>query len=351
MNAPSAAAVSPTESPLRRWPHYLLMLVVPVVLAVGGGYGWHVMGLTVSTDNAYVQQDRVTLSPDVAGRIVEVLVHENQRVAAGDLLFRLDPTPFLIARAQAEAAIASARLKMAQLRAGYQESLAQLSSANEDLAFRGREYQRQASLARSGAATQSKLDTVRNDMMVAQQRVSALRQTADSARAALGGDPDIATDDHPMVREALARRDQAQFDLTHSSVTAPADGVASQTERLLVGQYVQVGTPVLSLVETGHSWIEANFKETELTEMRVGQGASVTLDAYPDSVLRARVDSIGAGTGSEFSLLPAQNATGNWVKVVQRVPVRLVLIDVPSDLPLRAGLSVSVVVKTHEAAP
>jgi membrane fusion protein (multidrug efflux system) len=167
------------------------------------------------------------------------------------------------------------------------------------------------------------------------------------ALAALGGNPDLPADVHPSVLEAVARRDRARLDLEHATVRAPATGLVSQTDRLLVGQFLPVGTPALSLVETEDSWVEANFKETDLTHMAVGQAATVEFAAYPGTTFAARIDSIGAGTGSEFSLLPAQNATGNWVKVVQRVPVRLKLETTAPKLALRAGLSADVSVDTR----
>ncbi|MCB1884913.1 MAG: HlyD family secretion protein [Geminicoccaceae bacterium] len=324
-----------------------LMLSLPVLLLVGGGYWYVTGGRYVSTENAYVQQDMVAVGPDVPGRVVEVAVRENEAVRKGQLLFRLDPAPYRVALDQARAGIASARLRVEQMRAAYQESLAGRQAARLDRDYQQRNFDRQQKLAKNGYAAQAGLDEARNDLQAAQQKVLVAEQSVLSAKAALGGDPGIATDDHPLVQEAVARRDAARLDLDHATVAAPADGVISQTARLLVGQYIPVGTPVLSLVETGDSWVEANFKETDLTWMEPGQTAEVAVDAYPGRPFEAVVGSIGAGTGSEFSLLPAQNATGNWVKVVQRVPVRLHLTGERPDVPLRSGLSVSVDVDTH----
>ena len=167
-----------------------------------------------------------------------------------------------------------------------------------------------------------------------------------SARAGLLGNPDIETDKHPAVLAALAARDKAAFDLAQTTVRAPADGIVSQASSFKVGQYVAEGTPLFSLVESGDTWVEANFKETQLTHMKPGQPAEVTLDTYPGHSLRATVESIGAGTGAEFSLLPAQNATGNWVKVTQRIPVRLKLEPGEETMPVRTGMSASVSVDT-----
>ncbi|WP_434623598.1 HlyD family secretion protein [Azospirillum sp. B2RO_4] len=347
-------AAQPAAKPVRRarWRRWVLMAALPLLVAVGGGYEYVVGGRYVSTDNAYVQQDKVTISPDVSGRIVEVAVRENQPVHRGDLLFRIDDEPYRLALQQADAALASARLKVEQLRADLGEAQAKQAAAEEKVAFEQREFQRQQDLLKTGVAARATYDSVRHDLMSAQQDLNTEKQAVVSARAALGGDPDIPTDRHPMVLEALAKKATAQRDLDHTVVTAPADGVVSQTDRLLVGQYASVGLSAVSLVMSGSSWVEANFKETDLTHMAVGQTATVVLDAYSGRTLTAHVESIGAGTGSEFSVLPAQNATGNWVKVVQRVPVRLRIDGTDAAaVPLRTGLSADVEVDTHYSRP
>lgn len=355
MTEPSETApaeMTATERVRRGRRRLALMLVVPLAILVAGGWWWLVGGRWATTDNAYVHQDIVLLSPDVPGRIVEVAAAENDRVVRGQLLFRLDPDPYRIALQRAEAGLASARLQVEQHRAAYQQAQAEATAAEQDLVFRAREQERQARLAQNGYAATARLDEATNDFQAAEQHAAMTRQRVAGALAALGGEAGIATDDHPLVREALARRDQARLDLDHTSVAAPADGVVSQTDRLQVGQYIPTGTPVLSLVETGESWIEANFKETDLTHMQIGQKAEIELDAYPGVKLTAEVASIGAGTGAEFSVLPAQNATGNWVKVVQRVPVRLRL-DRPAGVaaPLRTGFSAHVAVDTGWTRP
>lgn len=352
-------AAQPAAKPVRRtrWRRWVLMAALPLLVAVGGGYEYVVGGRYVSTDNAYVQQDKVTISPDISGRIVEVAVRESQPVHRGDLLFRIDDEPYRLALQQADAALASARLKVEQLRADLGEAQAKQAAAEEKVAFEQREFQRQQDLLKTGVAARATYDSVRHDLMAAQQDLNTEKQSVISARAALGGDPDIPTDRHPMVLEALAKKASAQRDLDHTVVTAPADGVVSQTDRLLVGQYASVGLSAVSLVMSGASWVEANFKETDLTHMAVGQTATVVLDAYSGRTLTAHVESIGAGTGSEFSVLPAQNATGNWVKVVQRVPVRLRIDGTDGDqsgaanVPLRTGLSAEVEVDTHYSRP
>lgn len=326
----------------------ILMVSVPLIMVGAGLYAWATGGRYVGTDNAYIQQDMVSVAAEVSGRIVTVNVRENGPVKQGQVLFEIDPEPFRIALAQADANLANARLGVEQLRATYSQERAALEETEQALDYRRREYDRQSKLAGNGYATQARLDEVRNDLRAAEQGVAKARQGVAAALAGLGGDPAIPTDQHPSVMQAQAAHDRAALDLNRTRIVAPADGIASQTDRLRVGQYMATGLPALSLVETGHTYIEANYKETDLTHMKPGQTATLVLDAYPDRTLTAQVESIGAGTGSEFSLLPAQNATGNWVKVVQRVPVRLKL-DNPAAVPLRAGLSVNVEVDTGHA--
>jgi len=341
MKLPENPAPHPPEAekPRRSRRRLVVMALVPALLLATGAFFWLTGGRYASTDNAYVQQDRVTITADVSGRIVGVDARENDHVTTGTVLFRIDPEPYRIALAGAEAALASARLQVEQLRASYEQAIAEEKAAADDVGFRQKSFDRQQGLLDKGVASQANFDTAENDLHAAQQALSQATQRREAALAALGGDPSIETDRHPMVLAALAQRDKAQLDLQNTDVRAPSDGVVAQSDRLQVGQYVTASTPVLALVGTGHSWIEANFKETDLTHMKTGEPATITIDAYPGRTLTGRVESIGAGTGAEFSLLPAQNATGNWVKVVQRVPVRIAFDGPVADLPLRSGLS------------
>jgi membrane fusion protein, multidrug efflux system len=353
--APAPAPVPvPETKPKRSSRRFLIMAIVPAILVAVGLWFWLTGGRYASTDNAYVQQDRVTITADIPGRIVDVAVKTNQHVKKGDLLFRLDPEPYRITLAEDEAALASARLSVEQLRSTYQQALTEEQQARTDVDFAQRAFDRQQDLLKKGVASQATYDQAEQTLRAAEKTLTQATEKASSAVAGLGGDPNIKTDQHPAVLAAIAKRDQAALDLAHTETRAPVDGVVSQTGPLQVGGYVSspqaMPTALLSLVETSDTWVDANFKETDLTKMLPGQKATIWIDAYPGHTYQGEVASIGAGTGSMFSVLPAQNATGNWVKVVQRVPVRIRFSESTNNLPLRMGLSASVEVDTESGA-
>jgi membrane fusion protein (multidrug efflux system) len=333
----------------RRGRRKLLIAALPLALALGGGYFWVTGGRYIETEDAYVQQNRVNVVPQVSGQIAGVAVAENQAVAAGQALFTLDDASYRNAVEEAQARLASARLEVERLKAAHAQAVSELATARESLATTQTQDDRQQALLRSGVVSQSAADDSALKLQVAKGAVARAESAVASAEAALAGDPDIPTDEHPQVLQALAALHSAELDLARTVVTAPTDGIISQTDRLQVGQYVTPAVPVLSLVATGDTWIEANYKETELTHMQPGQPVTLRVDTYGDRALEGTVGSIGAGTGSEFALLPPQNATGNWVKVVQRVPVRIEL-ESGQELPtLRAGMSAKVEVDTGHA--
>lgn len=344
--APQLAPAPVVPKKKRRVGRFLLMFALPVALIAGGSYVWVTGGRYQETENANLQQAKVSIAADTAGRIVQVDIFDNQPVKRGDVLFAIDPEPYRIALAQADAAVAGARLNVEQLRAAYSQALAQEKSDASQVDYAQSQYDRAADLARKGINAKSSLDEARNDLDKAKQQLAVAEQGILSAKAGLGGNPDIETDGHPTVMAALAARDKAAYDLAQTTVRAPADGIVSQAASFKVGQYVGSGTPLFSLVETGDTWIDANFKETQLTHMKPGQKAEIVVDTYPGKTFEATVKAIGAGTGAEFSLLPAQNATGNWVKVTQRIPVRLELADADAKMALRTGMSATVTVDT-----
>jgi membrane fusion protein (multidrug efflux system) len=319
-----------------------LMLSVPLLIALIGCYFWLTSGRSVSTDNAYVKQDVVSVAPDVTGKIVAVGVRENQSVKAGDLLFKIDPGPYEVALAAANAAIATAQAKVTGLQTDLTTSAVDIEGAQSDVTFAKAEYDRQQELMTRGFTTRAKLQAAQNAYQNAQWRVREAQVDASKARAALATGAQV-PGVNPAIAAAMAQRDKAAIDLSRTVVRAPVAGRISQSSRLQIGEMMLPGMPAVSVVASDRVWVEANFKETQLDHMAPGQPATITFDAYPSLALKGHVESIGAGTGSEFSVLPAQNANGNWVKVTQRVPVR-VAIDEKSVHPMIAGLSAKVVI-------
>ncbi|MBT6096431.1 MAG: HlyD family secretion protein [Rhodospirillaceae bacterium] len=317
----------------------------PVAIALGAVYFYATGGRFASTENAYVKADKIAVSSDVSGRVVAVKVAENQEIHKGDLLFRIDPEAFDIALSQAEARIASARQTIAALKAEYRQKVAERREAEGEVAFYKRRVERQRKLHGKGFASQSKLDDAEHELSAARDRIPAINQDLARVRARLGGDVGIDAAAHPTVREAQSARDAMALQLRRTEVRAPTDGVITNFG-LEVGEYIEAGAPIFSLVGTGQVWVRANYKETDLTYVRVGQMATLSVDTYPDVSFQARVASISPATGAEFALLPPQNASGNWVKVVQRLPVRLELIKSYNGPPLRAGMSVVVEIDT-----
>jgi membrane fusion protein (multidrug efflux system) len=331
----------------RLWLRYVLMASVPLILIAVAVYFYVTAGRYASTDDAYVKADRVAISSDVSGRVVAVEVKDNQQVTAGQVLIRLDDGSFRISLEKAQAQLAATRLQIDGLRATYVQQQANLKAAQDNVAYMQRESERQGQLFATHVTSQQKYDEARHNLDTARQQLSALQAQLNNVLASLGGDPNLPTEKHPLVLQAQAQIDQAMRDLNNTVVHAPAAGYVTMVDKLPVGQYMTMGVPAFELISTGRAWVEANFKETDLTRMRPGQTATIDIDTYPDRTFTARVESISAGTGSEFSVLPPQNATGNWVKVVQRVPVRLVIENGDADHPLRAGMSANVEVDTR----
>jgi membrane fusion protein, multidrug efflux system len=324
-----------------------LLIAVPAA-AVAGAMLWYLWGgRYVGTENAYVKADIVHVAAEVAGRVVEVGVKDHGQVKPGDLLLKIDPEPYKLALEQAEAELDQTRARVAALRAEYHEATAELREAEDRVQFFDAQRDRQRRLADKGVGKAFQFEEADSNADAARARVTASRQKMQRVLAQLGGNPQIETDAHPLVREKSAARNRAQLDLDRTIVRAPLGGLAVNV-KLLPGEHVRAATPLFALISDATPWVEANFKETELTYVRPGQSATVVLDIYPDVMWQAEVESISPATGAEFALLPPQNASGNWVKVVQRLPVRLKLKPNESSepLPLRAGMTASVNVDT-----
>ena len=316
----------------RPWRRIGLMLSVPLLLVAGGSYYWLSQQGKVTTDNAYIKQDMVAVSSEVGGKIVEVFVTEDSHVEAGDLLFRINPEPYEMQIAEAEAAIDADLTGV------------EIAAAREDVAFAQSRLERQQALWERGFTTKADYDAARHAVAQAQEEVRQAQALQTEARARLANGAAV-PGRNPQVATAEAKKASAELDLRRTQVRTAISGRVAQADRLQIGQQAVPNLPVLTVIADDTTYIEANFKETELNAMRPGQRAEIHVDAYPGLVLRGHVGAIGAGTGSEFSVLPAQNATGNWVKVTQRVPVRII-IDEPSPRDLIAGLSTKVTVFT-----
>ncbi|MFY9313975.1 MAG: HlyD family secretion protein [Burkholderiales bacterium] len=332
--------------PSRRLLRALLLVAVPLVAAAAGLHYYAEGGRYLETDNAYVKAHVVAVSAEVAGRVAEVAVRDNQAVARDQLLFRIDAAPFEMALARADAQLASARTEVETLRAEYRATLADAVEAEERIRFLTLQLERQQRLRERGMVREDAYDEARHNLAAARARLTSVQERGARVLSSLSGDAKLPVERHPRVREAQATRDAAALDLARTQVTAPAAGTVNNM-KLQPGAQAARGVAVFSLVLAGNHWIEANFKETQLAGMRVGQAARIVADAYPGLEWQARINTIAPATGAESALLPPQNATGNWIKVVQRVPV---LLDIEpggaGQPPLRVGMTVSVSIDT-----
>jgi len=311
-----------------------VMLFVPALLVLGGIYYWVASGGSVSTDDAQVKQDIVSVSPQVNGQVVEVFIRNGANVKRGDLLFRIDPQPYRVALEQAQAQLANAQLQTQVLRTTAAGTTGDITGSVANLAIKRNALGRQQALLKKGFTTKADYEDALNEVKTAETQLADARARAANAGAA------VASGEQPQVAQARAAVDKARLDLERTDVRAPMDGVIENADKLQVGQMAVTGIGMVSLVHSSNAWVEANFKEKDVGRMVPGERAIVEVDAYSGQKFEGYVQSIGAGTGSEFSLLPAQNANGNWVKVTQRVPVRIAFKGMPSK-PMIAGLSVT----------
>jgi membrane fusion protein, multidrug efflux system len=339
-------AVAATRRPRRggRLLWRTIMWSLPLVAIAVALFAWLSAGRFVGTDNAYVKGDRVYIATELSGPIVEVAVTENQSVSRGQLLFRLDDQPYRTALAKIEAEIEIQRAEIRGLRAQWRTKREDIKAAQSQQNYAQADYDRQKDLADRKFAPAAKMEESRMGLEVARQRIASLEEDLQRIEAALAGDPKIKVDDHPRVKQMLAARDEALHNLRRTTIEAPLDGVVSKV--LVPGSYAVMGVPSIAVVANKDLWIEANFKETELTRVRVGQPVTITVDTYPDMQCTGKVTSLSQSTGAEFAVLPPQNATGNWVKVVQRIPVRTSVNCKEGDPPLRVGMSVTIEIDT-----
>ena len=349
----SGAAAAPAPMPMRpkrRWGRMLLrlilLIVIPGAAIIGGGFWYEATGRFVTTENAYVKAHVIAVSPNIDGRVTDVFVDENQRVEVGEVLFKMDAEPYWMMVRMSEAKRETARQDIESTRAEYHQVVAEIEKAKADVKHYEREAGRQRQLASKAITTRTRLDDAEFNLNTAKQDVATLRQKVRTVLARLGGDPNRAVELHPDFMAAETEKAMAEMNLGYTEIRAPIAGIVTRL-KLEAGEWVEEGQPAFGLIAIDRTWIEANLKETQLTHVRVDQDVKVEIDAYPDAVWTAKVASISPATGAEFSVLPPQNASGNWVKVVQRLPVRIEIESTPDQPPLRAGMTATVTVDTH----
>ena len=323
-----------------------LLLGGPLLVAIVVGWLWLAGGRYVGTDNAYVRADTASIATDVSGLVASIEASENQQVSRGQELFRLDASSYRIALDQSLAELAMARSDLQAMRASYAQEQAEIAKAQDDITFYEKEFDRQQDLAGRRVSPQSQLDSATHNLDAARNEVAALNEELAGIAAQLDGKPDQAIERQPRYRAALAARDKAARDLDHTIVRAPVDGIVTQVSALQPGEYLPAGQAAFALVAVDHIWIEANPKETDLTNVVEGQPVEVTVDTYPGHAWHGVVESLSPASQSSFSVLPAQNASGNWVKVVQRIPLRVRVETRADEPPLRAGMSAEIEIDT-----
>ena len=353
---PAEQAVKPRASSLvgtlRRRKRFLLMVVVPIAVAVAGAILYVTGGRYVSTDDAYVHAAKLMVSTDVSGIVSSVDVHEGETVKAGDVLFRIDPKQFQIALDNAKANLEQTALSIRAMKQDYARMQNDVAAERAQVQLDQTTFDRNAALLRSATVSQSSYDQARYTLDADQAKLKALQDQAAVQLARLGGNAEIPVEQHPQYLQAKAQVDEAQRQLNHTVVRAPFDGVVTQVDALQPGTYLVSQTAALTnagaigLVGTNDIWVDANMKETDLTHVRSGDHVKVYVDTYPGHVWSGTVQSIAPAAGSEFSILPAQNSSGNWVKVVQRIPVRVAIDKSQCDRPLRAGMSAVISIDT-----
>lgn len=336
------------EAPRRQRIRQGMFLMLPLALVVGL-YLYATGGQVITTDNAYIQADKVAVSTDVSGLVASVEVKDNQTVTKNQVLFRLRSEPFQIALASATANLGAVRNDILNQQASYNQALAEIDQAQSELPFFQQAYQRQEKLLQFSAVSRTTYDQARHDVDTSLKKIAVAKAKAKTVLAQLGGRVDVPVEQQPAWLQAKARVDDAQRNFDNSVVRAPFDGVVTNVDSLQVGAYLQPPQSGMSLVASHALWVAAQPKETELTHLLPGQPVDIRVDSYPGVVWHGSVESISPASGSSFSLLPAQNTTGNWVKVVQRIPVRIRIDDQAGKPPLRHGMSVEADIDTGQA--
>ncbi|HZD91568.1 MAG TPA: HlyD family secretion protein, partial [Pseudolabrys sp.] len=343
-NAPAKAA--PKK---RRGLRTILLVVLPLIAVIGGGTFYLLGGRYISTDNAYVGAQKVLITPDVSGKIVHVAVREGQHVKPGDELFTLDPEPYKLALDQAEAKLTAARTDYSKLKTTVKSLDTLIDLAHKNVALKRQDVERKQKLVASQAGSRADLDTSAAGLVTAQLQAQFAQQQHDTTLAQLLGNADLPLAEFPAYVQAKAAVDDAKRNLAHTVIRAPMSGTATQVDNIQLGRFIAAGSPVLSVIDDQAPWVDANPKETDITYLRIGQKATLEVDSFPDHVFHGHVQSVSPGTGAQFSILPPQNASGNWVKVVQRVPVRIAFDKGEDTHLLRAGMSVTVDIDTHHS--
>jgi membrane fusion protein (multidrug efflux system) len=348
-DAPSLSGGKPSGSKLsRRTLRLVLLVAVPLLAVAAGAYLYLGTGRYITTDNAYVGAQKVLITPDISGKIVRVAVREGQHVKTGDELFEIDRQPFQIALDQAQAKLTSVRTDFINLKSDYRIYKQLADVARENAELKKSDVQRKKELAASKAGSQVDYENAISAQLTASLQAELAVQRRDQAYNQLMGDPDLPIEKFPTYQQAKAAVEQAQRDLDHTSLRAPIEGIATQVDNIQLGRFVTAGTPVFSVVDDTAPWVDANPKETDITNLKVGQPVNVWVDTFPDRMFTGSVASVSPATGAQFAILPPQNASGNWVKVVQRVPVRVKLDSDPALTGLRAGMSAFVEIDTGD---
>jgi len=333
---------------LRRYRRLLLLVVLPLVAAIAGFTFYLNGGRYVTTDDAYVGAQKVLITPDISGKIEKVVVREGQQVNEGDVLFEIDPVPFRLAAAQARANLAQTRTTYDNLVANVKIYGQMLDLAQQGVDLKQRDVDRKSSLVKNNVGSQLDLDNAGTGLVTASAQLQFLRQQLSNAKTQLLGDPNLPLDQFPPYAQAKAALDQAERNLDHTVMRAPMAGIATQVDQIQLGRFVMAGSPVFSIIDVSNPWVDANPKESDFTYVAVGQPVTLDVDAFPNHVFKGTVGSLSPGTGAQFAILPPQNATGNFVKVVQRVPVRIYFDkDDTFVKKLKAGMSVYATIDTN----